>query len=104
MNTNSFDMYCMNQYLHEYLQIFFLSRNKEFCEINVLCHSGTLPAILESTQCFSGKIQSTELFDLQKVRNACSKIWLTVIKIIFATCTVKHAYNKVPGMGNFPLL
>nr|XP_034337005.1 NIF3-like protein 1 isoform X1 [Crassostrea gigas] len=41
--------------------------NKEFCEINVLCGSGTIPAILESTQCFCDKIQSTALFDIQKI-------------------------------------
>lgn len=41
--------------------------NKEFCQINIQCSSGTIPAILENTQCFCDKIQSTELFDIQKM-------------------------------------
>ncbi|XP_062592981.1 NIF3-like protein 1 [Saccostrea cucullata] len=40
--------------------------NQDLSQINILCSNGTIPTILQSTQGFGDKIQSTELLDLQK--------------------------------------
>ncbi|XP_061196888.1 NIF3-like protein 1 [Saccostrea echinata] len=40
--------------------------NQDLSQINILCSNGTIPAILQNTQDFSDKIQSTELLELQK--------------------------------------